>query len=169
MRGIDCRLNFENRPVRSRDIKGGRKQPPATNRGSQEPAINRVNPKISFEGNGPETSRESILDTHVSSYSAWQFITLHNTPAHYTHLQRSSLHTLSFVKIRAQWKKNYLRMRILTSQGRGKVKNRRYSTNTEQLSKSTHNRRFLYHTGWWCKPTQNWIDFTVSNAECKWI
>ena len=39
---IECRLNFENRPVRSTDIKGGRKQPPATNRGSQEPATNRV-------------------------------------------------------------------------------------------------------------------------------
>ena len=41
--GIECRLNFENRPVRSRDIKEGPKQPPATNRGSQEPATNRVN------------------------------------------------------------------------------------------------------------------------------
>ena len=35
-------FNFENRPVRSRVIKGGPKQPPATNRGSQEPATNRV-------------------------------------------------------------------------------------------------------------------------------
>ena len=45
MNEIECRLNFENRPVRSRDIKGGRKQPPppATNRGGQEPATNRVN------------------------------------------------------------------------------------------------------------------------------
>ena len=43
MSGIECRLNFENRPVRSRDIKGGPKRPPlATNRGSQEPATNRV-------------------------------------------------------------------------------------------------------------------------------
>ena len=35
---IECLLNFENRPVRSRDIKQGRKQPPppATKRGTQE-------------------------------------------------------------------------------------------------------------------------------------
>ena len=37
-------MNFKNRPVRTGDIKGGGpKQPPlATNRGSQEPATNRV-------------------------------------------------------------------------------------------------------------------------------
>ena len=45
LRQMECRLNFKNRPVRTRDIKGGGgpKQPPATNRGSQEPATNRVN------------------------------------------------------------------------------------------------------------------------------
>ena len=40
--GIEYRLNFENRTVISRDIKGGRKQPPATNKGSQETATNSV-------------------------------------------------------------------------------------------------------------------------------
>ena len=44
LRRHECRLNFKNRPVRTGDIKGGPKQPPlATNRGSQEPATNRVN------------------------------------------------------------------------------------------------------------------------------
>ena len=43
LRQNECRLNFKNRPVRTGDIKGGPKQPPlATNRGSQEPATNRV-------------------------------------------------------------------------------------------------------------------------------
>ena len=45
LRRNECRLNFKNRPVRTGDIKGGGgpKQPPlATNRGSQEPATNRV-------------------------------------------------------------------------------------------------------------------------------
>ena len=49
LRRNECRLNFKNRPVRTGDIKGGPKQPPlATNRGSQEPATNRVKP-----GTGP--------------------------------------------------------------------------------------------------------------------
>ena len=43
--GIERRLNFENQPVRSRDIKGVLNSPPTTNRGSQEPATNRVKPK----------------------------------------------------------------------------------------------------------------------------
>ena len=44
LRRNECRLNCKNRPVRTGDIKGGPKQPPlATNRGSQEPATNRVN------------------------------------------------------------------------------------------------------------------------------
>ena len=44
LRRMECRLNFKNRPVTTRDLKGGAKQPPlATNRGSQEPATNRVN------------------------------------------------------------------------------------------------------------------------------
>ena len=44
LRRNECRLNFKKRPVRTGDIKGGPKPPPpATNRGSQEPATNRVN------------------------------------------------------------------------------------------------------------------------------
>ena len=47
LRRTECRLNFKNRPVRTGDIKGGggpkQPPPPATNRGSQEPATNRVN------------------------------------------------------------------------------------------------------------------------------
>ena len=44
LRRNECRLNFKNRPVRTEDPKGGPKQPLlATNRGSQEPATNRVN------------------------------------------------------------------------------------------------------------------------------
>ena len=46
LRRNECRLNFKNRSVRTGDLKGGPKQPPpppATNRGSQEPATNRVN------------------------------------------------------------------------------------------------------------------------------
>ena len=45
LRRNECRLNVKNRPVRTGDLKGGLKQlppPPATNRGSQEPATNRV-------------------------------------------------------------------------------------------------------------------------------
>ena len=42
LRRNECRLNFKNRPVRTGDLKGGGPKPPATNRGSQEPAINRV-------------------------------------------------------------------------------------------------------------------------------
>ena len=50
LRRNECRLNFRNRPVRTGDIKGGPKQPPlATNRGSQEPATNRVNPLITIK------------------------------------------------------------------------------------------------------------------------
>ena len=44
LRRNERRLNFKNRPVGTRDLKGGPKQPPplATNRGSQELATNRV-------------------------------------------------------------------------------------------------------------------------------
>ena len=43
LRRNEYRLNIKNRPVRTGDINGGPKQPPlATNRGSQEPATNRV-------------------------------------------------------------------------------------------------------------------------------
>ena len=48
LRRIECLLSFKNRPVRTRDLKGGLKRPPPppdTNRGSQEPATNRVNPR----------------------------------------------------------------------------------------------------------------------------
>ena len=48
LRRNECRLNFKNRPERTGDLKGGPKQPPlATNRGSQEPATNRVNKESS--------------------------------------------------------------------------------------------------------------------------
>ena len=43
LRRMECRSNFKNRPVRTRDLKEGPKQPPpppATNIGSQEPATN---------------------------------------------------------------------------------------------------------------------------------
>ena len=40
MKPIECRLNFENRTVR--DLKEAESTTTATNRGSQEPAINRV-------------------------------------------------------------------------------------------------------------------------------
>ena len=43
---MECCLNFKNRTVRTQDLKGGggpKQLPPATNRGSQEPATNRVN------------------------------------------------------------------------------------------------------------------------------
>ena len=44
LRRNECRLNFKNRPVRTGDLKGGvlNNPPLATNRGSQEPATNRV-------------------------------------------------------------------------------------------------------------------------------
>ena len=45
LRRMECRLNFKNRPVGTRDLKGGggvNNTPLATNRGSQEPATNRV-------------------------------------------------------------------------------------------------------------------------------
>ena len=35
LKRTECRLNFKNRPVRTGDLNGGPKQPPATNRGSQ--------------------------------------------------------------------------------------------------------------------------------------
>ena len=44
LRRNERRLNFKNRPVRTGDLKGVlNSSPPATNRGSQEPATNRVN------------------------------------------------------------------------------------------------------------------------------
>ena len=52
-------MNFKNLPVRTGDIKGGPKQPPlATNRGSQEPATNRVKP---FSVESRKTSREGPI------------------------------------------------------------------------------------------------------------
>ena len=47
LRRNECRMNFQNRPVRTGDIKGGvlNNLPPATNRGSQEPATSRVKEK----------------------------------------------------------------------------------------------------------------------------
>ena len=46
LRRNECRLNFKNQPVKTRDLKAvlNDPPPPATNRGSQEPATNRVNP-----------------------------------------------------------------------------------------------------------------------------
>ena len=42
LRRMECRLNFKNRPEEPEISRGVLNNPPATNRGSQEPATNRV-------------------------------------------------------------------------------------------------------------------------------
>ena len=42
LKAIKCRLKFEKRQVGSLDIEGALKEPPATNRGSQEPPASKA-------------------------------------------------------------------------------------------------------------------------------
>ena len=61
LRRNECRLNFKNRPVRTGDLKGGPKQPPlATNRGSQEPATNRVKSLLTWPMASPDTGVKCV-------------------------------------------------------------------------------------------------------------
>ena len=82
LRRNECRLNFKNRPVRTGDIKGGvLNNPPATNKGSQEPATNRVNQT----GPGPGRTASGGLRGRMQSRDQTNTALVHQLNKHSHH------------------------------------------------------------------------------------